>query len=172
MTLPHRERSALGALRPAALLSAVVLLCPLYWQIHFMAPMLLLAVGQALIACCAVNTLRKQRFFCRQFSPEDWQRCDSGDYVLELSAQQHGKGPRPQIDVYQEEPLQPDALEPCFRIVDTCGNIRLFSATPLRGTVEIRSNPGFKRRAAVLRRSSHHLSIVNDRPDASFRVDP
>jgi hypothetical protein len=50
--------TGLRSATPLLLVSADILLCPLYWQLDWVAPTVLLAMGQCLIACGAINSWR------------------------------------------------------------------------------------------------------------------
>lgn len=166
------QRFALGSLRPVILFGAIILLCPLYWQIHFAAPLMLLTLVQFLLAGCAINSLLPAGNYRTSIHLKDWKPCDNGQYYLDLSARLHRKGHRPSVE------FLPDDLDTslqhghCMRLVDRRGNIRLFSDTPAKGVVEIGAKPCAIRRAAEFRWSSHPLSVANDKPDASYQIDP
>lgn len=166
------QRFPLGSLTPVALLGAVILLCPLYWQIHFAAPLMLLTVVQVLIAACAINSLRSSGSYRASILQKDWKPCDNGQYYVDLSAKRHRKGCRPTVEFLPDELVASSQHGQCMRLVDRRGNIRLYSDTPIKGVVEIGVNPGAIRREKGLRWSSHPLSVANDKPDASYQVDP
>jgi len=163
-------RYSLHYLRQLVLLSAEVLLCPLYWQIHFAAPQLLLALVQLLIAGCIINGFCSGRSFRQRLTLDDWQLCKNGDYYMELDAQQHHKGCRPNVEIYTEESGQARKKINCLRLIDRHGTIRIFSDHPLKCLVEISSNPETNH-ALARQLYSQRLSAAHGKPNAKYHFD-
>lgn len=157
-------------LQQLVLLSTEVLLCPLYWQIHFTAPQLLLAIVQLLIAGCIVYGCYSGRGFRLRLTLDDWHLCKNGDYYMELDAQQHHKGCRPNVEIYTEESGQLRKKVNCLRLIDRHGTIRLFSDHPMKCLVEINSNPEINR-AQARSLYSQRLSAAHGKPNAKYHFD-
>jgi hypothetical protein len=123
-------------------LGALLLLCPLYWQMAVPAAAVLLGLVQGLIAAGSVHEWRSGQTYRYRMKPEDWVPAACGGFILEVNCRLHGKGHDPDVKILAE-------AETARRLVDQQGNIHVFSDRPLCGLIEVcRRSGGIRGREA------------------------
>jgi hypothetical protein len=128
------------SLRLLLQVGALLLLCPLYWQITVPAADVLLGLVQGLIAAGSVHEWRLGKRYCLYMAPADWMPAACGGYVLELDARLHCMGNAPDVRIMAESPT-------LRRLIDPQGNIHIFSERPLRGRIEVRHGSDIRKQA-------------------------